>query len=142
MRKAAGIILIVSGILGVIGVVMSLTGISVDLVPYLHLILARIASAAVLVSGGVFCLRRRYWRACLATAVAALFIGLFSTIDYVRYIAAIRAGLHYHSGAITVDWGTWIVLLAGVISVVFICLKKKEWQEISDSVDGKVSYGG
>ncbi len=138
MRKAAGIILIVSGILGVIGVVMSVTGIYVDLLPYLHLILARIACAAVLVSGGVFCLRRRYWRACLATAVAALFIGLFSTIDYVRDIETGRPAFR----AVSLTWGVWFLLLAGVIATVFIVLRKKEWQEISDSVDGKVSYGG
>ena len=138
MRKAAGIILIVSGILGVIGVVGSLTWIYVDILPYLHLVLWRIASAAVLVSGGVFCLRRSYWRACLATAVAALFIGLFSTIDYVRYIETGRPTFE----AVPVTWGLWIVLLAGVISTVFIGLRKKEWPEFSDSVDGKVSYGG
>ncbi len=139
MRKAAGIILIVSGILGVIGVVGSLTWIYVDLLPYLHLILGRIACAAVLISGGVFCLRRRYWRACLATAVAALFIGLFSTIDYIRAIVIGRPLLRE---LVNFGWGIGILLVAGVVAVIFIIRRKREWQEIVDSVDSEVSNGG
>ena len=129
MRKAAGIILIISGIVGLIGLVMSLTGIYVDLLPYLPRILWRIGSIALLVIGGVFCLRRRYWRACLASALFALFfIGIPSTIDYVTYI-----GTNINPfGPIAMTWGIWIVLLGAVISTIFIIRRKKEWSEIRD----------
>jgi len=131
MRKAAGIILISLGIFGLVGLVMSLStsNIYVELLRYLHLILWRIGSGALLVIGGVFCLRRRYWRACLASALFALFfIGIPSTIDYVRYIGTHMGPL----GRIPMTWGIWILLLGAVISTIFIIRRKKEWSEISD----------
>ncbi len=127
MRIAAAIILIISGIAGLIGLVMSLTGIYVELLRYLHLILWRIGSAALLVVGGVFCLRRRHWLACLASALFALLIGIPSTIDYVRYITTYIRPL----GPISMTWGIWILLLGAVISTIFIIRRKKEWQKIS-----------
>ena len=128
MRIAAGIILIISGIVGLIGLLMSLTGIYLHLLPYLPRILWRIVSIALLVAGGVFCLKRRYWRACLASALLALFIGISSTIDYLRYIATNRFG-PLSDGPISMFWGIWILLLGAVISTIFICLRKKEWQK-------------
>ena len=132
MIKAAGIILIISGVLGLIGLVIGLIGIYVELLRYIHLILWRIISITVLVAGGVFCLRRRYWRECLATALLALFIGLSSTIDYLRYIAASGAGLFYDGRVFPMVWGAWILLFAGIISIIFIYRKRKGWREISD----------
>ena len=125
MRQAAGIILIILGIVGLVGLVMSLTGIYVELLRYIHLILWRIGSAALLVSGGVFCLKRKYWGVCLASALFALFIGVSSTIDYLRYITTNIGPL----GPISMTWGIWILLLGAVISTIFICLRKSEWSE-------------
>ena len=126
MRTAAGIILIILGIVGLIGLVMSLSGIYVELLRYAYLILWRIGSAALLVIGGVFCLKRKYWGPCLASALLALFIGISSTIDYLRYITTDRMG---PVGPISMTWGIWILLLGAVISTIFISLKKKEWQK-------------
>jgi len=135
MRKAAGIVLIILGIVGVIGLIMGMIDVHAELMGYLHIVLWRIGSGAFLIVGGVFCLRRRYWRACLISALVALSIGLFSTVDYVRYI---ETGVTPFRG-VSLTWGIWIVLLAGVVSTVLICVKRKEWQEISDSVDDEVS---
>ena len=127
MRTAAGIVLIALGIVGLIGLVMSLSGIHVELPRYAYLILWRIGSAALLVIGGVFCLRRRYWRACLASALLALLIGASSTISYLSHIARDRIEPPWE-GPISWTWGIWILLLGAVISAVFISLKRKEWQ--------------
>ena len=127
MRQAAGILLIIFGIFGLIGLAISLTGVYVELLRYLHLILWRIGSAALLISGGVFCLQRRYWRACLASALVALLIGISSTIDYLRYITTNIGPL----GPISMTWGIWILLLGAVISTIFICLRRGEWQKSS-----------
>ena len=127
MRTAAGIILIAMGVVGLIGLVMSLSGVYVELPRYAYLILWRIGSAALLVIGGVYCLRRRYWRACLASALFALFIGVSSTIGYLSHIARNRIGPPWE-GPISWTWGIWILLLGAVISTVFISLKRKEWQ--------------
>jgi hypothetical protein len=134
MRKAAGIILIISGIVGLVGVVMSLStsNIYIELLDYLHLILWRIGSGAFLIVGGVFCLRRKYWGACLAAALFAVgFIGIPSTIDYFRYVATHKLG-PLSDGPISMTWGIWIVLLGAVISTIFIIRRKKEWSEIRD----------
>ena len=131
MRIAAGIVLIISGIVGIVGVVMSLStsNIYIELLRYLHLILWRIGSGAFLVIGGVFCLRRKYWGACLAAALFAVgFIGIPSTIDYVTYIGTNITPF----GPIAMTWGIWIVLLGAVISTIFIIRRKKEWSEIRD----------
>ena len=130
MRRAAGIILIISGIVGLIGVVRNLSNSGIYL-PVLPVILWRIGSGALLVTGGVFCLKKRYWGACLASALLALFIGISSTIDMLRYMTPNRMGPVW-PGGIGLTWGIWIMVLGAVISIVFISLKKKEWQEIHD----------
>jgi hypothetical protein len=127
MRIAAGIISIILGIVGLIGLVMGLSPSGIYLLSSLPRILWRIGSAALLISGGVFCLQRRYWGACLASALVALFIGISSTIDYVRYITTYIRPL----GPISMTWGIWILLLGAVISTIFIIRRKKEWQKIS-----------
>ena len=127
MRIAAGIVLISLGIFGIVGLVMGLSnsGIYVELLRYILPILGRIASGALLVAGGFFCLRRRYWGACLASALVALLIGVPSTIDYVRWI---KTGMG-PSGPISMTWGIWILLLGAIISTTFISLTKKQWQK-------------
>ena len=127
MRIAAGIILISLGAFGIVGLVMGLSnsGIYVELLRYILPILGRAASGALLVAGGVFCLKRRFWGACLASALVALLIGIPSTIDYIRWIKTGMAP----SGPISMTWGIWILLLGAVISTTFISLTKKEWQK-------------
>jgi hypothetical protein len=127
MRQAGGIILIALGMIGLIGLVVGVShsGVYLSLLPR---VLWRIGSGALLVAGGVFCLRRRYWGLCLASALFALFIGISSTIDNLRYISANRMGPLW-DGPVGMVWGTWIVLLGAVISTIFISLTKKEWQK-------------
>ena len=136
MRKAAGIILIIFGALGVRSLVILLTGlvntfsfIPVQMVPT---ILLEIVPSAFFVIGGVFCLRRKHWRVCLASASFAGLIGIF-------VVVTLSLGRAIYMGE---GWIPWIAVLAAVISVIFISRTRKEWQEISDSVDGEVSYVG
>jgi len=136
MRKAAGIILIIFGALGVIGLVRLLTElvntlsvIPVEMVPT---ILLQIVPIAFFIIGGVFCLRRKHWRVCLASASFAALIGIFAVV-------MLSLGRAIYTGEV---WILWIEVIAAVISVVFISHTRKEWQEISVSVDGEVSYVG
>ena len=92
-----------------------------------------------LIIGGILCFRREYWRACLASALfAAFFVGFnivhFSDLSPFSWGAPWR---HY----IYIGWPLWVMLIAAAISVIFVVCTKKEWQEISDLVDGNVSYG-
>ena len=141
MRKAAGIILIALGVyvLSFLIGVLLVFGIGFMIAPFLLpnfygfsaaiVVLGTIVPAAFYVTGGIFCLRRKYWRVCLASASFAV---LFSLWD--------SAGLL--SSNIITGLINWIMLVAAVVAVVFIVRRKKEWQEISDLVDGKVSHGG
>jgi hypothetical protein len=136
MRKAAGIILVIFGALAVVSLVRLLTGlvnalsyIPVEMVPTILLQIAPIAFFAI---GGVFCLRRKHWRVCLASASFAALIGIFAVVT-------VSLGRAIYTGE---GWILWIAVVAAVISVVLISRTRKEWQEIADSVDGEVSYVG
>ena len=142
MRKAAGIILIIIGVL-LLCVPISFVvvfGISIFFVPVYYIppavfaviLLGLVVLAAFHITGGIFCLRRKYWRVCLASASFAVFSSVFDSVWGVRFL----------SDYISTGWIPWVMLVAAVIAVIFILRTKKEWQEISDSVDGKVSYGG
>jgi hypothetical protein len=96
------------------------------------ILLGLVVLGAFHITGGVFCIRREYWGVCLASASFAVFFSaLFS-----------RVSLFLLSINMLMECITWGTLVAAVLAVIFILRTKKEWQEISDSVDGKVSYGG
>ena len=131
MRKAAGIILITLGALSLYGLiwVVAVFGFKIFLAPFLPspqgfvaavTLLSLVVSAAFHITGGIFCLRRKYWRVCLASASFAI---LSSVVN---------------SGG----WNIWVMLVAAVIAVIFILRTKKEWQETSDIMDCKASNDG
>jgi len=98
------------------------------------LLLGLVVSAAFHITGGILCLRRKYWRVCLASASFAVFLSVFFLVWEIE-------GLSF-SDFIYAGWITLVVLVAAVVAIVFISLRKKEWQEFWDSVDDKVSYDG
>ena len=132
MRKAAGIILIILGMWGLIGlisvvIILSDSGMN----PYLPFFLGRIVGIPFLVISGILCLRKKYWRVCLASASFAVLMAIFKVVE-----PSVRLGrFHMH-------WTAWFVAIGAIISAVFISLSKKEWREISDSEDGEVSDVG
>ena len=121
MRKTAGIILIILGMWGLIGLITVLIFLSAPgMNPYLPFFLWRIICAPFFVIGGVFCLRKKYWRVCLASTLLAVFIGI------AEVVAPLVEGRYFF-----MTWQTWILALGGLISTIFISLRKKAWQEIS-----------
>ena len=116
MRIAAGIMLIILGIFGLIGLIVVLSEFDI-LFSFLRFILWRIVFGAFLVTGGVLCLKRRYWGLCLASALLALFIGISFVVEPL---------LHGH---FFMTWDTWILVLGATISTIFISGTKKEWQK-------------
>jgi len=134
MRIAAGIILIILDVF-VIRYLMFMFRelmIGVSSIPFsvVLIIISYIVPAVLFAIGGVFCLRRKHWRVCLASASFAIFMAIFPAVE-----------LSVVLGRFTMPWTAWFVVIGAVISTVFISLSRKEWQEISDSVDRKVSYG-
>ena len=141
MRKAAGIILITLGVLFLCFLIDAVVvfGITIFLAPFDAgiqgfligvILLGFVVSAAFHITGGIFCLRRKYWGVCLASALFAVFTSVVQPPGWL-----LRSN-------ISTGWTIWVMIVAAVISVIFIVSTIKEWQEISDSVDGKVSHGG
>ena len=127
MRKAAGIILIILGIVEVGGGIISVRGLLAGpmSIPVSAIWLAvsfPIVYAALLVTGGVLCVRKKYWELCLTSALLALVVGI------VPVVAQLLRG----SLDVLVAWENWIVVVGAVISTILISLGKKDWQAISD----------
>jgi hypothetical protein len=141
MRKAAGIILITLGALSLFGLiwVVAVFGIKFFLAPFLPgpqglaaavTLLGLVVAAAFHITGGILCLRRKYWGVCLASASFAI---LSSVVN--------SGGLLLSSNVYT-SWPIWVMLVVAVIAVIFILRTKKEWQETSDIMDYKASNDG
>ena len=126
MRKAAGIILIALGMLALVGMIIDVTGMNLDvpssarlsmlsgMVPY------GIVFGGLLIAGGVYCFKRRYWGLCLVSALVEL--SLWITPVVVTLL----------QGGVSVPWRMWVMVAGTAIATVFISLTKKEWQGISD----------
>lgn len=128
MRKAAGILLIIFGVFLVAGEIRTLE----ILIVYWHrtqffpLSLLHIVFAAIIVAGGILCITRRYWGLCLASALLVLYMVISWLI----------------SGYKLLDLELVLPIVLGVLPIILVCTRRKEWQETSDSVDCKESYGG
>ena len=149
MRKAAGIILIALGVLlaceliYVLMAILIIDQFSILMVvikrPSFVFLLGLVVAAEFAITSGVFCLMKKYWRVCLASAWFAVFF----VVSNIVYFSALSPFSWWPwSDYIYMGWPIWFMLVAPVISVIFILRKKKEWQEFSSSVDGEVSYGG
>ena len=116
MRKAAGVIMIILGATALCFNVflLSLFAGRIDLFG-----IFMFAWTIFAFIGGILCLMRRYWGVCLASAIAAVVFGL---------VGLPLAPLVHPLGIV----GFPPVLVGGIVSTVFISLRKKEWQEISE----------
>ena len=120
MRKAAGVILIIAGaiVLGInVFVLWFYASSRIDLLNILTF--AWVIFAFI---GGILCLMRRHWGVCLASAIAAVVLGIFGVP---------LAGVWGIPGFLAGILGFPLVLAGGIASTVFISRRKREWQEIS-----------
>jgi hypothetical protein len=117
MRKAAGIMLISCGALSLfVYVFVRLTHLHIyafDIYDIFFMI-----PAAFIVAGGVFCLKRKYWKLCFASALLAVLMMIF-----------------WFFGFPPSDWWFWFFIITGTLPIIFVCLRKSEWQEISACLD-------
>ena len=116
MRIAAGIMLMLLGALILVACVVVL----VDYDSNAHDPLSDISfisfmfCGAFLVTGGVFCLKRRGLELCLGSTVIAIFL----TIGWFRgYYASLA-------------WWDWACCVLGGLPIIFVCLRMKEWKEV------------
>ncbi len=116
MRQAAGIMLIIFGILLLNTLVSALRGYDIRVYEIVSN-LSMIIPVAFLIVGGIFCLQKKYWKACLASAWLAVFIMLVSLIGSPPYGLA---------------WLSWVFSVLGTLSIIFVYLTKTEWHETQD----------
>jgi hypothetical protein len=120
MRKAAGVIMIILGwiVLGINVFVLWMYG--SDRIDLLGIFMFGWTIFAFI--GGILCLMRRYWGVCIASAIAAVVLGIFGL--------PLVAGGWGIPGVVAGIVGFPLVLAGGIASTVFISRRKKEWQEI------------
>ena len=113
MRQAAGILMVAFALFLLVTVVSGLSDYDVNVYGLAFSLLLIIPTAFIL-TAGVFCLRNKYWRVCLASASLAVFIMIVWLIGY-------------DADSI---WLAWVVSIVGTLPMIFVSLAKKEWQEI------------
>jgi len=112
MRQAAGIMLIIFGMFLLNTVISALSGSAIQVVDIIFNLFITI-SAALFITGGIFCLMKKYRKVCFASALVTLLIMI--------------AWLTGH--AADSIWLAWVVSIVGTLPIIFVCLAKKEWQK-------------
>ena len=112
MRQAAGILKVAFGLFLLITAISDVS--RYDFSVYnLAFSLLLIIPAAFIITAGVFCLERKYWKVCFASALVSLLIMIVWLTGHA-------------AGSI---WLAWAVSVVGTLPIIFVSLTKKEWQE-------------
>ena len=119
MRKAAGIMLIIAGLISLIFFHSTLkawiappTSIEGASVIGKILWLDALLSLGLIVGGGICALRKRIWWWALSGAIFSIFVGVFIFTD----------------PSLRQFWSPLEILL-GTVAVAFVCLRRRDWQE-------------
>lgn len=126
MRKAAAIILMVQGAVILVGALVGfvLFGLRGGAGFYAFGHIFSMICGAFVVTGGVYCLKRRHWGACLVSGLILVLLRILPVLEELgRGSPLLRVRL--------MDWVLWIVVGAAVVPIIFIIRRKKEWPEIS-----------
>ena len=115
MRIAAGILMIIGGTALLAYYVPLLLAVNTRF----HLLL--FIPSTFIFSGGAFCLEGKYWKLCFAAALLAVLIMI-----YWIYVVTFGFSLLPASA-----WWIWFPIITGAPPIIFVCIRKREWQEIS-----------
>jgi len=126
MRIAAGIIMIILGVVRVANVIISTSVLPGSFTDSHSLFEGLwmfgywpIVYGALFVTGGILCIGKRYWGLCLVSSLLALVGGIYTVVQRLLL------------GDSLVTWETWILVVGAVIATIFISLTKHEWEEIA-----------
>jgi len=119
MRKAAGIILIITGLISLIFFYSTLMAwIAPTTVSEIQSLMGRIIlldaflSLGLIMGGGICALRKKHWWWVLSGAIISILVGIFMFTD-----PALRPFL------------SPMVILMGTVAVVFVCLRRMDWSQ-------------
>jgi len=108
MRRAAGILMIIFGV--------TTMGIFVygGIQGYYRLAFILLMSflAVFVITGGVFCLMRKYWTVCF---ISSLLLSYSANLLWAWFFGHL----------------IYLFMAGGIIPLIFVCLRKREWQEVS-----------
>jgi hypothetical protein len=131
MRIAAGILTIILGtIMGTFVALVELT-LGEGSMNYARFILFPIISAVFVITGGVFCLKRKYWILCFTSSLVLLLLDLYLFLAFnFRYIPLPLGSYPANATWFPPSFLDWVFTLSGLLPIIFVCLRKREWQEI------------
>jgi hypothetical protein len=88
----------------------------------LALFLLSIIAAVFFITGGVFCLKRKYWKLCFASSLCLSVFVFFDVLPTFYLLESLN--MPYRGlGPLLLPWG--------ILPIILVCVRKSEWQEIS-----------
>jgi hypothetical protein len=127
MRIAAGIILIILGVVRVANMIINMSVPDAFINSYslweglLIFGYWPVVYCALFITGGILCIAKKYWGLCLISSLLALVGGIYAVAQTLVL-----------GDSISIYWETWILIVGALISTIFVSLTKYEWEEISD----------
>jgi hypothetical protein len=131
MRTAAGILMIILGtIMGTFVALVELT-LGEGSMNYARFILVAIIPAVFVITGGVFCLKRKYWKLCFTSSLVLLLLDLYLFLAFnFRYPPFPFNYPPPNATFFPPSFPDWVLTLSGILPIIFVCLRRREWQEI------------
>jgi len=119
MRKAAGIMLIIAGLISLVflhgtlmdWIIPSPTFENAHLIGVV-LLLDAVLSLGLIMGGGICALRKKHWWWALSAAIFCIVVGIVIFTD----------------PALRQFWSPMVILM-GTVAVVFVCLRRRDWQK-------------
>ena len=122
MRIAAGILMIIYSVRTIVFVGGTLSEQGIEIYP-LVLGLYAIISAVFIITGGVFCIKRKYWKLCFASSFVLLLFMIFELFFMFPFAWWLNLPIWWVVIPLSLPWP--------ILPQIFVCLRKSEWQEIS-----------
>jgi hypothetical protein len=130
MRKAAGILLITYGVKAISFLVSSMSAGFIDYRFPWGLIV--IIPAVFIITGGVFCLKRKYWEVCFASSICLLLFMIFN-LNLLFPVPVESVLPESVPPPVTLIFPLWVHISLslpwGTLPIILVCLAKKEWQK-------------
>ena len=130
MRKAAGILMIILGTIMGTFVALAEVALGEGSMNYVRFVLVAIIPAVFVITGGVFCLKRQYWKLCFTSSLVLLLLDLYLFLAFnFRYIPLPLGSYPANATFFPPSFLDWVLTLGGILPIIFVCLRRREWQE-------------
>ena len=141
MRVAAGILLMIFGVrfLGAEALYLRTLIVRSKGTDFFPFSLLHIVFAVLIVAGGFLCIRRRYWGLCLASALLVVYIVISWLITRYGWLVSDLWPIPASPSELM---GFMLFVLLGVLPIILVCTRRKEWKEVSGGLDREVSNDG